>query len=84
MILEADDQQCSTIGAEGGAAPTDEAPPIICTYFSQTMFANMDKLPDFISSGDNKCDAPPPPSPPRRRRARRAAAPPPARPTLAS
>ena len=76
MILEADDQTCSTIGAEGGAAPTDEAQPI-CTYFSQTMFANMDKLPDFISSGDNKCDAPPPPSPPRRRRARRAAAPPP-------
>ena len=57
VILDADDQTCSTIGAESGPVDVGQTPPI-CTYFSQTMFANMDKLPDFISSGDNKCARP--------------------------
>ena len=60
---DADDQTCSTIDAEGQSDVSQSAP--ICTFFSQTMFANMDKLPDFISSGDNKCDAPSPSPPPR-------------------
>jgi len=54
VILEADDQTCSTIGAESAAPPDEGQIQPICTYFSQTMFANMDKIPDFMSSGDNK------------------------------
>jgi hypothetical protein len=79
VILEADDQTCSTFEAESATPPDEAQIQPICTYFSQTMFANMDKLPDFISSGDNKCDAPSPPSPPSLP-ARRPAAPPPRRP----
>ena len=83
VILEADDQTCSNIGTESAAPPDEGQIQPICTYFSQTMFANMDKIPDFISSGDNKCDAPSPPSPPPRPR-RRPAALPRRRPTLAA
>jgi len=54
VILEADDQTCSTFEAESATPPDEAQIQPICTYFSQTMFANMDKLPDFISSGDNK------------------------------
>ena len=61
VILDADDQTCSTIGAESAMPPGEGQSAPICTFFSQTMFANMDKLPDFISSGDNTCDAPSPP-----------------------
>ena len=44
MILEADDQTCSTFEAESATPPDEAQIQPICTYFSQTMFANMDKL----------------------------------------